>query len=227
MAGAVASLVLTLAGPAPGAAPDPANTKPGARVTLDRTPAASASAPGGGGRIPPQFVGLSVEWSLIERYMNPAARPVFANLLANLDTGVLRIGGSSQDLMPYDPAAPNTLRVITADDLAAIRATLAATAAIDPDARGVGRGTPGWARSSARRSHLSGKTGRGWVRSTQSASPPARTAVRRRPAEYERADPAVADDRRAQRADALLLGTRSTCTRRRRRSATSPTASAN
>ena len=76
--------------------------------------------------------------------MNPAARPAFANLLANLGTGVLRIGGSSQDLMPYDPAAPNTLRVITPDDLAAIRATLEATAALDPDARGVGRGTPGW-----------------------------------------------------------------------------------
>ena len=141
---AAATLVLTLAGSATGAAPDPANTKPDARVTLDRTPASPAPAPGGGGRIPRQFVGLSVEWSLIERYMNPAARPAFANLLANLGSGVLRIGGSSQDLMPYDPAAPNTLRVITPDDLAAIRATLEATAALNPDARGVGRSTPGW-----------------------------------------------------------------------------------
>ena len=141
---AVAALSLAIAGPATGAAGDPANTKPDARLTLDRTPAAPASAPGGGGRIPRQFVGLSVEWSLIERYMSPAARPAFANLLANLGSGVLRIGGSSQDLMQYDPAAPNTLRVITPDDLAAIRATLEATAALNPDARGVGRSTPGW-----------------------------------------------------------------------------------
>jgi hypothetical protein len=137
---------MTLAGPAAGAGAggDPANTKPDARLTLDRTPAAPAPAPGGGGRIPRQFVGLSVEWSLIERYMNPAARPAFANLLANLGSGVLRIGGSSQDLMPFDPAAPNTERIITPDDLAEIRATLEATAAVDPDARGAGRGTPGW-----------------------------------------------------------------------------------
>jgi hypothetical protein len=141
---AVAALTLSIAGPATGAAGDPANTKPDARVTLDRTPAAPAPQPGGGGRIPRQFVGLSVEWSLIERYMNANARPAFANLLANLGTGVLRIGGSSQDLMQYDPAAPNTERVITPDDLAAIRATLEATAALDPDTRGAGRGTPGW-----------------------------------------------------------------------------------
>jgi hypothetical protein len=91
-----------------------------ASLTLD------ASSDPSGGRIPPQFVGLSIEWSLIERYMNPAARPAFANLLGNLGTGVLRIGGSSQDLMPFDPAAPNTLRVITPEDLSSIEATLAA-----------------------------------------------------------------------------------------------------
>lgn len=141
---AVAALALAHAGPTAGAAGDPANAKPDARLTLDTTPAAPAPGPGGGGRIPRQFVGLSVEWSLIERYMNPAARPAFARLLANLGTGVLRIGGSSQDLMPYDPAAPNTLRVITPDDLAAVRATLEATAALNPDARGAGRSTPGW-----------------------------------------------------------------------------------
>ena len=43
----------------------------------------------------------------------------FANLLGNLDSGVLRIGGSSQDLMRFDAAAPNTDEVITAEDLAA------------------------------------------------------------------------------------------------------------
>jgi hypothetical protein len=77
-----------------------------------------------GGRIDPHFVGLSIEWSLIERYMGPAARPAFANLLANLGTGMLRIGGSSQDVMPFEKNSANTLRIITPDDLDAIRATL-------------------------------------------------------------------------------------------------------
>ncbi len=77
-----------------------------------------------GGTIPPRFVGFSVEWSLIERYMGPAARPAFANLLRNLGGGELRIGGSSQDLMPFEPAAPNTLRNITPEDIRAVRDTL-------------------------------------------------------------------------------------------------------
>ncbi len=142
IAGAAAAA--TFAAPAAGAAPDPADAQPDARITLDRTPAAPAPAPGGGGRIPRQFVGLSIEWSLIERFMSAGARPAFANLLANLGSGVLRIGGSSQDLMPYDPAAPNSERVITPDDLAAIRATLEAAAALNPGARGAGGSTPGW-----------------------------------------------------------------------------------
>ncbi|MEA2142342.1 MAG: hypothetical protein QOI64_772, partial [Solirubrobacteraceae bacterium] len=103
-----------------------------ASLTLDR----SSDRPGG--RIPSQFVGFSIEWSLVERYMNPAARPAFANLLGNLGTGVLRIGGSSQDLMPFDPAVPNTLRVITPEDLASIRATLDTV-----NARAARRGGPG------------------------------------------------------------------------------------
>ncbi len=85
----------------------------------------------GGGRIPQHFVGFSIEWSLIERYMGEAARPAFANLLRNLGTGELRIGGSSQDLMPFDPAAANTNRVITPEDIAAVRATLDAANAAD------------------------------------------------------------------------------------------------
>jgi len=77
-----------------------------------------------GGVVPQNFVGLSVEWSLVERYMGPSARPAFANLLGNLGTGVLRIGGSSQDVMPFEPGSPNTNRVITTEDLGFIRATL-------------------------------------------------------------------------------------------------------
>lgn len=80
-----------------------------------------------GGEVPDHFVGLSVEWSLVERYMSPSARPAFVNLLRNLDTGVLRIGGSSQDLTPFDATAPNTNRVVTPEDLAYIRSTLDAT----------------------------------------------------------------------------------------------------
>lgn len=77
-----------------------------------------------GGRIPAHFVGLSIEWSLVERYMSPSARPAFANLLRNLGTGLLRVGGSSQDAMPFDPTGPNTIRNITPEDLRFIRSTL-------------------------------------------------------------------------------------------------------
>jgi hypothetical protein len=120
--------------PAATAAGPPA---PDASLQLDR-----GAGDGAGGRIPPHFAGLSIEWSLIERYMTPAARPAFANLLANLGSGVLRIGGASQDLMPFDPAAPNTPRVITPDDLASIRSTLEA---VDDAARSApSDGLPPW-----------------------------------------------------------------------------------
>ena len=69
--------------------------------------------------------------------MGPNARPAFANLLRNLGTGVLRIGGSSQDVMPFDPTAENTNEVITPEDLADIRATLDA---VNAD----GSGAPRW-----------------------------------------------------------------------------------
>ena len=84
-----------------------------------------------GGDIPSHFVGFSIEWSLVERYMGDAARPAFANLLRNLGTGELRMGGGTQDLMPFDPAAPNTVRVITPEDLRAVRLTLEAANARD------------------------------------------------------------------------------------------------
>src|SRR3954447_18698460 len=74
--------------------------------------------------IPAHFAGLSVEWSLVERYMGPRARPAFVNLLRNLGTGVLRVGGSSTDVLPFEPAAADSNRVVTRADLAAIRATL-------------------------------------------------------------------------------------------------------
>jgi hypothetical protein len=92
-----------------------------------------------GGVVPARFVGFSIEWSLVERYMGPSARPAFANLLRNLDSGLLRIGGSSQDLMPFDAAAENTNRVITPEDLLWIRATLDAANAGDGR-----RGVPSW-----------------------------------------------------------------------------------
>ncbi|MGH3388251.1 MAG: hypothetical protein ACRDOO_05170 [Actinomadura sp.] len=91
------------------------------------------------GGIPDHFVGFSIEWSLIEQYMGPNAQPAFANLLANLDTGVLRIGGSSQDQTPFDAAAPNTNRVITPEDLATIRSTLDTV-----NRRSGSHGTPKW-----------------------------------------------------------------------------------
>jgi hypothetical protein len=74
--------------------------------------------------IPTHFVGLSIEWTLIERYMGPNARRGFANLLSNLDSGVLRIGGGSQDFFPFNADATNTNLVITPEDVAAVRSTL-------------------------------------------------------------------------------------------------------
>ena len=93
----------------------------------------------GGRDVPEHFVGFSIEWSLIERYMGSAARPAFVNLLRNLGTGVLRIGGSSQDQLPFDPAAPDSNRVITPEDLRAIRATLEAA-----DTAGADAVAPSW-----------------------------------------------------------------------------------
>ncbi|WP_328535332.1 hypothetical protein [Streptomyces sp. NBC_00344] len=93
--------------------------------TTQRQPAARHdSRPERGGSIPANFVGLSIEWSLVERYMSPTARPAFIRLLRNLGTGVLRIGGSSQDVTPFEASGPNSDRVITPQDLTYIRSTL-------------------------------------------------------------------------------------------------------
>src|SRR5690349_1210673 len=56
--------------------------------------------------------------------MGPDARTGFANLLSNLGSGVLRIGGSSQDVVPFSATAPDTERVATPQDLTSIRRTL-------------------------------------------------------------------------------------------------------
>ncbi|MFE5051441.1 hypothetical protein ACFRAI_34635 [Streptomyces sp. NPDC056637] len=121
--GLACALALAAAAAAPGTAAQAA-----ARVL--------ATAPARGGRIPDHFVGLSIEWSLVERYMNPSARPAFVNLLRNLHTGILRIGGSSQDQMPFDATAVNTNRVITPEDLAYVRSTLDAAGKVAHDSHG-------------------------------------------------------------------------------------------
>jgi hypothetical protein len=77
-----------------------------------------------GGPIPERFLGISIEWTLIERYMNPKARPAFSNLLRNLGSGFIRVGGGSQESTPYNPDAPNTDSVITNEDFAYLRATV-------------------------------------------------------------------------------------------------------
>lgn len=134
VAAAVALVVLACPGVSFAESPGTATGPVHASVRLDPRPMV------GGGSVPAHFVGFSVEWSLIERYMGPTARPAFANLLGNLGTGVLRIGGSSQDVMPFDATAVNTDEVITPEDLADIRATLDAANA-DHIAGG---GTPNW-----------------------------------------------------------------------------------
>ncbi|MEU2169612.1 hypothetical protein ACH47V_26530 [Micromonospora chersina] len=125
----VALAVLACPGVSAAATADPADSH--ASVQLDPRRMV------GGGSVPAHFVGFSVEWSLIERYMGPSARPAFINLLRNLDTGMLRIGGSSQDVVRFDPTAANANDVITPEDLAYIRATLDA-------ANADGGATPRW-----------------------------------------------------------------------------------
>ena len=126
-----------LAAASPAVAQDaPALAGPPADVSLQSSEAGSGQR---GGTIDSHFVGLSVEWSLIERYMGPAARPAFAKLLRNLGAGELRIGGSSQDLMPFEPAAVNTIQNITPEDIRAVRSTLDAVNAGDRP-----RDVPSW-----------------------------------------------------------------------------------
>jgi hypothetical protein len=117
-----------------GVATPVAATAPPAHAASDRPAPATATVPPAqqpGGRIDPHFVGLSIEWSLVERYMGDSARPAFANLLRNLDGGILRIGGSSQDQTPFSATAPNANDVITPEDIADVRATLDATRTVD------------------------------------------------------------------------------------------------
>jgi hypothetical protein len=106
----------------PPARPAPAAPEADASMRMD------LRRPGGRG-VPSHFVGLSIEWSLVERYMGPGPRRAFASLLRNLGSGLLRIGGNTQDLMPFDANAANANRIITPEDLLAIRATLAAAKA--------------------------------------------------------------------------------------------------
>ncbi|MFG1811965.1 hypothetical protein [Streptomyces sp. NPDC049040] len=119
---ALAAVAFCAAPTATAAAPPAARTLP---LSWDAGQAHS-------GGIPANFVGLSIEWSLIERYMSPTARPAFVRLLRNLGTGVLRIGGSSQDVTPFDATAQNTDAVITPQDLTWIRETLDAANAGTP-----------------------------------------------------------------------------------------------
>jgi hypothetical protein len=90
-----------------------------------------------GGDIAGHFIGISVEWTLTDRYMGANTRAAFVNLLRNLGSGVLRVGGSSQDQVPFDATAPDSDRYVTPDDLARIRATLDQLDAGDPS-------TPAW-----------------------------------------------------------------------------------
>ena len=125
---AVAALVMGVAPVAAFGAPPEAAVD--ARVEIDPRQVE-------GGEIAGHFVGVSIEWTLTDRYMGPNARAGFANLLGNLGQGVLRLGGSSQDQVPFDATAADSDRFVTPHDLARVRATL--------DQLDSGRpGTPGW-----------------------------------------------------------------------------------
>ena len=80
--------------------------------------------PVGGADIPGHFVGVSIEWTLTDRYMGENSRPAFANLLRNLGSGMLRLGGSSQDQVPFDALAGDSDRFVTPHDLQRVRKTL-------------------------------------------------------------------------------------------------------
>ena len=95
-----------------------------AALAITASMAAPAQAAARGGDIPEHFVGVSIEWTLTDRYMGDGARPAFANLLRNLGTGMLRIGGSSQDQVPFDAAAADSDRYVTPHDLVRVRQTL-------------------------------------------------------------------------------------------------------
>jgi hypothetical protein len=93
-------------------------------LAITASMAAPAQADERGGDIPEHFVGVSVEWTLTDRYMGDGARPAFANLLRNLGSGMLSIGGSSQDQVPFDATAADTDRLVTPHDLLRVRQTL-------------------------------------------------------------------------------------------------------
>jgi len=137
-AAAALTALLLFACPQTGLAADPAAPAEAGVPAADAALALGAR-PAGGGAVPAHFVGFSIEWSLAERYMGANARPAFAKLLRNLGTGELRIGAGTQDLMPFDATAPNTNRVITPEDLLAVRATLDAVNAGDK-----GNAVPSW-----------------------------------------------------------------------------------
>ena len=68
------------------------------------------------------------------------SRPAFANLLRNLGSGVLRIGGSSQDQVPFDASAADSDGCVTPHDLARVRETLNLVNSSDRVRRGLGDG---------------------------------------------------------------------------------------
>jgi hypothetical protein len=138
-AAALTTLALLACAPAGLAADPAADAGPGAGAPAADAALALGASAAGGAAIPAHFVGFSIEWSLAERYMGPSARPAFARLLRNLGTGELRIGAGTQDLMPFDASAPNTNRVITPEDLLAVRATLD-----DVNAGDKGNAVPSW-----------------------------------------------------------------------------------
>jgi hypothetical protein len=129
----VASATAAVPVGAASASPDePVNRVPDAATTVRVDPEAV-----GGGDVPDHFVGVSIEWTLIDRYMGPGARPGFVNLLRNLGSGLLRIGGSSQDQVPFSATVPDSDRFVTPQDLTWIRTTLDLVNAKGPQ-------TPDW-----------------------------------------------------------------------------------
>jgi hypothetical protein len=102
---AAAVLITAVAAGAAHAAPEPL----GATVAV-------TGCPNNGVQVPADYLGLSIEWSMVPHWFGTSAAGAVQPTVALLDslepdpqsTGILRIGGNSQDLHVWRPDAPVT-----------------------------------------------------------------------------------------------------------------------
>ena len=98
--------------PSPATGDDPAAGAWGAEVLVAGAPL--------GPEIPTDFLGLSVETSALDQDEVAPGRPVLAQLLSNLGSGLIRFGGNTLDQSAWEPAGtfPGATSAVTPTDLA-------------------------------------------------------------------------------------------------------------